>query len=279
MPPAANPHLLEMIDGDFGNEKDLDEALEGCDCCVHLITSTLPQTSNDDMTFDISTNLIGSLSLFEALVRHRIRKFIFMSSGGTVYGRPIQDRIDETHPTNPLSSYGVTKLAAEKYLAIYKNLHGLNSVSLRLSNPYGERQRITGKQGAIAVFLGAALRGQEIEVWGDGSVVRDYVYIGDAVDAIVKAIEYDGDEAIFNIGSGKGSSLIEIISGIETALQRPVPVRFRPARAVDVPRNVLNVDRAAKHLGWHPTTSLADGIARTIRWLEAEIQQGLSLHS
>lgn len=143
LPPAANPHLLEVFDGDFVNGKDLDEALTGCDCCIHLITSTLPQTSNDDMVFDISTNLVGTLSLFEGLIRHRVKKFIFMSSGGTVYGKPIQETIEETHPTNPLSSYGVTKLAAEKYLGIYKHLYGLNSVSLRLSNPYGERQRIS----------------------------------------------------------------------------------------------------------------------------------------
>lgn len=278
LPPAANPHLLEVCDGDFNNAKDLDEALAGCDCCIHLITSTLPQTSNDDMVFDISSNLVGTLSLFNALIKHNIKKFVFMSSGGTVYGKPIQDSIDELHPTNPLSSYGVTKLAAEKYLGIFKHLHGLKSVSLRLSNPYGERQRVTGKQGAVAVFLGAAMQGQEIEIWGDGSVVRDYVYIADAIDAILKAIDYDGDEMVFNIGSGRGTSLLEIVASIEAALQRKVPVRFKEARAVDVPRNVLNIERAMKHLGWCPTTSLEDGIARTARWLDFEIRQGLLPH-
>ena len=137
----------------------------------------------------------------------RIRKFIFVSSGGTVYGIPQEVPIKESHPTEPICSYGISKLAIEKYMNLFHLLHGMEYCVLRLANPFGERQRVAAAQGAVTVFLDKALRNEEIEIWGDGSVVRDYFYVSDAVSAMTKALAYEGSSGVFNIGSGVGQSL------------------------------------------------------------------------
>ena len=170
-------------------------------------------------------------------------------------------------PTEPLVSYGISKLAAEKYLHLYKVLHGLDYTILRVANPFGERQRINTAQGGVAVFAARALSQQDIEIWGDGSVTRDYVYIQDVADAFVKAIEYEGEPHIFNIGSGVGRSLNEILVALEDVLGRSVSRRYLPGRRFDVPVNVLDVSRARELLAWQPQVSFHEGLTRTLEWM------------
>lgn len=272
--PMINPSMLEVVEGDFTNRKDLEVAIEGCDSCIHLITTTLPKTSNDDMIFDIQTNLAGTIGFLNTAVRHGVKKIVYLSSGGTVYGNSSEDRITELHPTEPLSSYGITKLAVEKYLHVYQMLHGLSSVCLRLSNPYGERQRIDGAQGAVAVFLGSAMRDKPIEIWGDGTSVRDYVYVGDVISAILKALDYDGPERVFNIGSGEGKSLLNIIETIEAVIAKPLAVSFRPSRSIDASRNVLDISKARRELEWFPQVGFAEGIKKMANWLDEDMRGG-----
>jgi UDP-glucose 4-epimerase len=136
-----------------------------------------------------------------------VKRIVFSSSGGTVYGPPMTTPIPEDHPTNPSCSYGIVKLAIEKYLALYNNLCGLDYIVLRIANPYGERQRLVGGQGAVAAFLGRALRGEAIEIWGDGSVIRDYIYIGDVCDALIAAATCHSVQGVLSIGSGIGMML------------------------------------------------------------------------
>lgn len=266
---AATAARVTWIDGDFTSDADVGAALADCDVCFHLVSTTLPQSSNADPVFDVETNVAGTVRLLNHAVRRGVKKVIFISSGGTVYGIPRQVPIPEDHTTDPICSYGITKLAIEKYLHLYKTLHGLDYTALRLSNPFGERQRTTAAQGAVAVFMGKVLRGDKIEIWGDGSVVRDYVYVGDAVDAMVKAIAYEGDTRVFNIGSGAGISLNDILGGIEQVTGRKADRSYTAARAFDVPVSVLALDRARATLDWTPTTTFTDGLRKMLAWMQS----------
>lgn len=252
---------IEAIAGDFQNQGDLEQAFEGQEAVFHLISTTLPSSSNEDPAFDVSSNVCGSIRVFELAAKLGLRVF-FSSSGGTVYGPPKEVPIPEAHPKAPICSYGISKLAIEHYLHLFEVLHGLRSVTLRIANPYGRRAHINASQGAIDVFFAKAMAGQPIEVWGDGSVVRDFVFIDDVSEAFLAALDYQGPERTFNIGSGSGSSLREILEAIEAVLGKNLDVRYSPGRATDVPVNVLDSSRAREILGWEARTSLSEGIAR-----------------
>ncbi len=258
---------VEWIAGDLQSSSDVEAAVAGCDVVFHLVSTTLPKMSNDDPIYDVESNLVGTLRLLSLAVRCGVRKVVFVSSGGTIYGVPARIPIPEEHQTEPLVSYGIAKLAIEKYLHLYWYLHKLDYCVLRLGNPFGERQRVDTAQGAVAVFLRKALDGEPVEVWGDGSVTRDYVYIEDVVDAFVKAAQHDGDPRIFNIGSGEGRSLNAVLSCIEDVLGHPVERRYLPGRRFDVPVNVLDIGRARRVLGWEPRVSFREGLKRTLGWM------------
>jgi UDP-glucose 4-epimerase len=209
--------------------------------------------------------------MLNTMVAKNVRKIIFISSGGTVYGIPKYLPIDEQHPTDPLVSYGITKLTIEKYLQMYESLHGIKAVTLRVANPYGERQRIETAQGAVGVFLHHALKNRPIEIWGDGSVRRDYIYISDVAEAFLKAVNYEGSNSVFNISSGQGTSLNELIALLENVLGKTIDRRYLATRPFDVPVSILNNQLAQDQLQWTPSTSLSDGISRTVAWMEKEL--------
>lgn len=251
--------------GSFSDPAVLDQALEGCDLCVHLAWGSLPQPSNSDPRGDLSANVLGSLELLEACHRAGVKRFVFLSSGGTVYGFPQQVPIGEDHPTNPTCAYGISKLAVEKYLSLYARLHQMQVVTLRVANPYGGRQRLDAPQGAVAVFLGRAIRADPIEIWGDGTVVRDFVALGDVLTALCQAMDLTarlsaGEHQVFNIGSGEGLSLNSLLDLLDRSLGRCVERRYLPDRGFDVPVSVLAIDRAQQGLGWRPQCSLQDGL-------------------
>lgn len=261
---------VEWCEGDFVNPVDTQRALAGQEIVYHLVSTTLPQNSNENPVYDVESNLAGSLSLLQLAVRNQVGKVIFVSSGGTVYGIPRQIPIPETHATDPLCSYGICKLAVEKYLYLFRTLHGLAYCVLRLSNPFGERQRIASAQGAVTTFLHKALHGEEIEIWGDGSVVRDYIYVADAVQALIAAIDTRADGQVINVGSGLGQSLNDILAAIEILTGAPVRCCYTPGRPFDVPVNILDITRAQSVLDWRPGVSFAEGLARTARWMSAK---------
>jgi UDP-glucose 4-epimerase len=262
------PRGWEYVGGDFLNETDQAEALRGVSTVFHLISTTIPATSSLNPIYDVETNLTSTLRCLELALESGVKRIVFVSSGGTVYGRPQSLPITEEHPTEPLVSYGVVKLAIEKYLRLYWRLYGLSYRILRLSNPYGPRQDVAGAQGAASVFLGRAHAGLPIEIWGDGSVVRDYIYVGDAVDGILAAEASEGPEGLYNIGSGEGVSLNDLVAHIRDAAGRDVEVRMLPGRPFDVPANVLDIGKAGRDLGWSPRVPLAEGLRRTWEWLE-----------
>lgn len=262
---AEHPRLQD-IEGDITDENRVAEALQGIDVCFHLVSTTLPQSSNADPEYDVRSNVISAVQLLNQALRAGVRKVVFVSSGGTVYGIPGASPIPESHPTDPVCSYGITKLAIEKYMGLYRHLHGLDCTVLRIANPFGERQRMRSGQGAVAVFLGKVLRGETIEVWGDGSVVRDYIYISDVVDSLVAAMYYSGPELVFNVGSGRGHSLNEVLQALEDATGRPAIRNYLSGRPFDVPTNVLCIERAARELNWTPRVSFEDGLKRFANW-------------
>ena len=153
-------------------------------------------------------------------------------------------------------------MAIEKYVAFYRQLHGLDGLVLRLANPYGERQSLNASQGVVPVFFGRALRFEPLEIWGDGSTVRDFLHISDVVSALLAAIRYEGPERLFNIGSGTGLSLRELVALIEQELERPLEVHYQEGRSFDVPTNVLCIDRANHCLGWSPKVTAVEGLHR-----------------
>ena len=259
---------VEWITGDFLSAHDVANAIGGADVVLHLVSTTLPKNSNDDPIYDVQSNVVGTLQMLNAMVARNVQKIIFISSGGTVYGNPKYLPIDEGHPTDPLVSHGITKLAIEKYLHLYERMHGIKTITLRVSNPYGERQRIETAQGAIGVFMHRALSGKPIEIWGDGSVTRDYIHISDVAEAFVRAIGYSGTKSVFNISSGVGTSLNELVGMLEEALGKPIERRDLPARPFDVPVSVLSNDLARAELHWTPSITMPEGIALTKNWVK-----------
>jgi UDP-glucose 4-epimerase len=263
-------HLLsdiEWVEGDFTNPAHLKPIVKGVDYIVHSIGTTQPKTSNENPVYDIASNLIPTLYLLEAAKAEGVRKVVFFSSGGTVYGVPKSIPITEEHPTEPICSYGIQKLAIEKYFNLYHRLYQIDYGILRFSNPYGERQRPHASQGAITVFLHKALKNEPIEIWGDGSVTRDYFYVSDLADAVVSLLRVKSEHKIFNIGSGKGLSLLELVKNIEEVIGRKANVHFTSARTFDVAVNVLDISRAKEELLWSPQIGLQEGLERTMAYL------------
>lgn len=261
---------VENLSGDLGNHGEVAAAVEGIDWVFHLAYTTVPQTSNEDPIYDIKSNVEDSVQLFQACRNSNVKKVVFISSGGTIYGIPKTIPIPEDHTNEPICSYGITKLAIEKYLYLFYTQWGQDYVVLRLSNPYGVLQNPHAKQGAIGVFLGAISDNKPISIFGDGEVIRDYIYVTDTAKALVSAAEYQAgpnDPRIFNIGAGRGYSLNEIVAEIKKNIDCPVSVNYTPARGVDVPVNVLDIKLAKKHLNWAPETELGEGLRQTWDWI------------
>ena len=263
------PQELEGVQwrqGDFSDTAALASAIESYDIVFHLVHTNTPQSSNVDMAADVRQNVISSLALLEISCKLEVKRIVFVSSGGTVYGLAKEVPTPETAPTDPITAYGISKLTIEKYLALYERLYGLSFRVLRVANVFGPFQLPTKSQGIIAAVISRALRGQEIEIWGDGSVVRDYIYVNDVVDALERAAVDQSDQRIFNIGGGQGRNLRQVIAAIEEHLGKKLKIRRQRARPIDVPVSMLAIERAASVLGWRPSTPFNVGLSRTIEW-------------
>lgn len=235
--------------------------LAPADVIYHLAWSSLPATSDIDPVGDASENIVGAVRMLKALEDRDGVRFVFASSGGTVYGEMTGPTALESQVTAPISAYGMSKLAVEGYLGLFGRLRGLDHVSLRIANPFGPRQTGTRNFGAIATFARRGLNGEPITIWGDGRTVRDYVYLDDVVDALLAAGEKRGGPRILNVGSGVGRSLNDLIAAIESEIGRPLDVRYEKARGFDIGANVLDTRLAIQALGWRAATPFAEGLA------------------
>jgi Nucleoside-diphosphate-sugar epimerases len=263
-PPLAG---VQYILGAFDELAGRRKALEKVDVLFHLVSTSTPGSSNKNPALDFQENVLPSIGLMESCLEQKVGKLIFFSSGGAVYGAPQRTPIPEDHPTNPESSYGIVKLTIEKYLDLYHRLYGLEYTIIRPSNPYGPRQNPLGLQGAISVFLGKSCSGQPIEVWGDGSVVRDYIYVEDLVDGVVRIASADPMERIYNLGYGEGVSVNELLDHIRRVTRLDPVVRYLPMRKFDPHTVVLDTGRAQTEFGWKPLVGLDDGIEKVYRFI------------
>lgn len=253
---------IGFIAGSLADAAVTVKALAGVDVVFHLAGTTVPGTSNLDPIADVQENLVSTLGLLGAMRAVGVRRIVYFSSGGTVYGNPSMSPVPESHPLQPISSYGVVKVAIENYLRMYQQLGYIDPVVLRPSNPYGPRQSTAGVQGAVAAFLGAAARGEPVRIWGDGDVVRDYLYIDDLVELAATA-GLSNEMGVFNVGSGEGYSLNALCAVISDVVGRPLAIEYLPGRAFDVRRVVLDVSAAYRVFGWSSRYSLRDGLLAT----------------
>lgn len=260
---------VSFHEGDFFSRNALARALEGCETCFHLVSTSVPVTSNADPAKDAQENIIGTLQLLDVARDAGVQKIVFPSSGGAIYGKTHAPVINESHPTVPLSSYGIAKLAIERYLALYYELYGLDYIALRIANPYGPFQRLESHQGIVGVFLGCALKGKPLSVWGDGTVVRDYLFVEDLARAFLAAMETASSEKIINIGSGAGLSVNKLIASLRRVTGKPLPVQYCSAREQEIPHSVLDITRARQVLGWTPTVDFEQGLRKTWEWAQA----------
>ncbi len=252
---------------DIHDERALDEALTEIDAVIHAASSTVPSISMADPVQDIQDNLVGLVRLLERMRHQNVRRILFLSSGGTVYGDPEHLPVKEDHPLRPLCSYGVVKVAMERYLLLYQRLHGFLPLIFRPSNPYGPRQGHIGQQGVVATIFARMAKGEPITIWGDGSTVRDYFHVSDLARLCRMAIGTN-KTGIYNVGSGQGTSLnqlVRLISGI-TGIQPDV--RHEAARPFDVQAIVLDTERVKHVFGWAPSLPLEEGLRAY--WMEAK---------
>jgi len=261
----------EFIQIDFNDVMSLSEALIGIDVVIHLVSTSVPSTSNKDPVSDVNGNLVNTIRLLEVMRDSGVHKIIYFSSGGTVYGHPQKSPMDELHPTNPVCSYGIVKLAIEKYLNMYAVLYGFTSIILRPSNPYGPGQRRMGVQGFIGTCINMAVNDLTLTIWGDGSVIRDYVHVEDVAEATLLALHSKQSDT-FNISSGEGYSLNQIVELVEKFTQKKLDIVYKDKRDFDIPEMVLENRKAAQHIGWTPVIDIENGIEQTVKVLSKQVK-------
>jgi UDP-glucose 4-epimerase len=266
------PGGAHFIQGDLSQAYLLREALSGVDVVYHLAWTTVHETSIQDPAADAVANLIPAIRLFETCIRTEVKRVVFTSSGGTVYGQPESLPIKESHPQNPINAYGITKLSVEKYLHMFQRLHGLDYAILRPSVPYGPRQNPHGLQGAVAVFLHRVSQDLPIKIWGDGSSTRDFFFVSDLVRALVTVADFElSDSRVFNIGGGEAISLSQLLGKIEETVGRTAKIVYEPRRNFDADQIVLDTSLATRVLGWQPEVNLQEGLSRTWSWMSEYI--------
>ena len=258
---------VRIVESDLSLKMDY-SVLENSDVVYHLVSTNVPTTSNQHISQDIEANVLFSSYLFEACVKYRVKKVVFISSGGTVYGKESACPLSEETPTNPISSYGVQKITIEKLLYLYNYMYGLDYRIIRLANPYGPYQRPNGILGAVTTFTYKALKGDEIT---DGSVVRDFIYIEDAIRGILNIVDGENKHHTFNLGCGYGTSISEVLNTVKKALDCEMNVIYKAGRSVDVPVNYLDISRYEKYYGRLKPISLEEGIRKTAEFMKRKM--------
>ncbi|WP_252349121.1 NAD-dependent epimerase/dehydratase family protein [Ochrobactrum sp. BTU1] len=265
--PKHADNRIRYISGDFSDARIVQHVVMGQDYIFHLIHGTNPPNVNSDITGDIKRTVLPTLSFLEACAGSSIKKVLFLSSGGTVYGNNGVVASRENDPTIPMSAYGAHKLLLENYFRVFATAKNLDYTILRLSNPYGPFQSTEKGVGLIAAVVNAIKSGATLDVYGDGGTQRDYIFVSDAVKAMSAAIPYAGEHKIFNIGSGEGRSVSEIISLVEDATRSRLNKKTLPERSFDVKKSVLDISLIRNELNWRPIIGLREGITITLNSL------------
>jgi UDP-glucose 4-epimerase len=264
----ADNNNVTCIQGDFMNREDMQNALNGMEYVFHLVSTTTPATSNNDPNIDIETNIRGGVQLFELCSVAGIKKVVFISSGGTVYGDVAAESIPETTAPQPRSPYGIGKLTLEHYLRYFKSSAGLDYIVYRVANPYGPGQNIYGKQGVIPIFMRQFLQHEPITIYGDGSMVRDYIYIDDVSEMIATTYASENRHSEYNLGSGTGESVKEIVEAIESCAGYEAEKLYVDTPASFIHKSVLNMSRFTDEFSIKPQVDLQTGLLRTWEYVK-----------
>lgn len=264
------PQEAEFVKGDIREAKFLAKVFSGFkpDIVDHHAAQMDVRRSVEDPVFDAGVNIIGTLNLLELCVKHKVKRFVFASTGGAIYGEPDKLPADENTTPMPISPYGTAKYAVEKYLGCYKAVYGLDYIALRYANVYGPRQNPHGEAGVVAIFCNRIMSGQPCRVYGDGEQTRDYVFVGDV--AAANLLSLSAPLGSYNIGTGIESSVNDLLAVLKTATGTEFGVEYAPPRPGEVQRISLDAKLAKQVLGWSPTVKLEDGIHRTWKWCSSE---------
>ncbi len=270
---------VEYVYADFRDKTSILDALTDIDVVMHLVNASVPATAALDPQADVCDNLVPTVFLLESMRKLNVNKLIYLSSGGTVYGIPETVPTKESEPLLPVCSYGIVKVAIEHYIRLYTREHGIAATILRPSNAYGPRQGHRGIQGVVGTFLHHAMNDEPIRVWGDGSVIRDYLYVEDLADLCLRCATSQ-TTGVFNAGCGEGLMINDVIDQIGTATGKKLRVFYSEGRIHDVPVSVLDITSARQAFGWAPRTDFASGIMHQWNWLRSvsnESNDGLGI--
>lgn len=267
--PAFESAGVRSFVGDFMNRADVAAALEGQQYVFHFVSTTTPVSAENDPSMDARTNIASSIDLLELSVAAGVQKVFFASTGGAIYGDQ-PGPLTELALPQPVSPYAIGKLAIEGYLHYFHRKHGLDSVAFRISNPYGPRQRERKLQGVIPIFLRQIQDGHPVTVYGDGSMVRDYVFASDVVQMIADTIGKPTEHSVYNIGSGIGTTVLELLQAMSAVTGRDPVIEHTPAPATFLERAVLDTGRFTAEFGSRPLVDLHQGIDLTWRAIMAE---------
>ena len=262
-----NP-LLQFVRGDLSDPATCSHAIDGCRAVIHCVGPELPSASNHNPVLDWHQHVEPTLLFLRLLRAIKPIRLLFISSGGTVYGPNAHIPTREDSICQPVSAYGIHKLMIENFLFLENYLHGLDYIVARISNPYGGRQRSEALQGAPSVFLSKILKGEAIDLWGDGRIKRDFIHVTDVTDALIRMLDYKGIYRVFNIASSQSFSMAHLIKRIEFLTGCSALVNELPSRPFDVPVNELDIELAKSELSWMPKLQLDEGLKRSIQALK-----------
>jgi len=261
------PRGVTFYEGDITSLSDMEEIFfrEKPDYVNHHAAQINLRRSTEEPLFDARVNILGSISLLELSVKYRVKKFIFASTGGAIYGEVKTLPAREDMPALPLSPYGVAKRSVELYLNYYHKVQGLDFVALRYGNVYGPRQDPRGEAGVVAIFISRIIKGEPCIIFGDGRKTRDYIYIEDIARANLLALSASG---IYNLGTGKETSVLDLVEVLKKVSGEDFPVVFGEERKGEIDRIALSSEKAREALGWTPSFSLEEGISHTWEWFK-----------
>ena len=264
---------VRWMNGTLNDLQKLSVLLTGVDVVFHLAGTSTPSSAETNRTEDVQGSILGTIHVLDLCRELNVNRVIFTSSGGTVYGNVSNPPFSESTTPEPISAYGINKLAAEQYLRMYNRSYGMKNIVLRIANPFGPFQHGLKNQGIIPIFLRKALLDQPLKIWGNGSATRDYVFGADVAQAMLAAARYEGNESVFNVGSGVGRSINEVIHDLEHVLGREIVREYTPARNIDVSVSVLECSLAKRELGWFARSEWLTALEATRDWISEDLTQ------
>lgn len=262
---------VTYLKGDFSDSEAMDHALRNKDTIVHLISTSVPATESNSEN-EIKHNVIPSVVLFEKAVKYGVKQVIFLSSGGTIYGNQAEKRNSEEQEAAPLNSYGLQKLMIEEALKFMGRTSNLDYRIIRLANPYGPGQNPEGPLGLVTKLVYRALKNQPITIFGDGSIVRDFIYIDDAIQGIIDIMRLGDEQSIYNLGTGKGTSINEVLETLQAYVPKMIKIDRVDGRAIDAMYSVLDNSKFLKISSLKSFTTLYEGIERTATYFSEKIE-------